>query len=515
MFALALFLLGFVVSAVAVRYAIIAAHRFDVVDKPGGHKAHDTVTPFVGGVGVLVANLCGVALVDHFFNLPDARVYAFVGGVIVMWVTGFADDILNISFKIRLVIQAAVGLAMVYGAGIALQDLGHLASPTEVVSLGIIGVPLTLIATMGAINALNMIDGIDGLSGSISIVSLLLIAFAVFMSGDTAHFTQILVIAGGVAGFLYHNLRYLNRRRARCFLGDNGSMQLGFVFAWLLSDFSQIGVTPRAITPITTLWLFAVPLIDTLCVMLRRIWMGRSPFHADRNHLHHLFLRAGFRVQDTVLVLAFIQLCFGAIGLGGMYAGVDELTMLIAFIGAFALCFYVLLRPWRLVPLLRRVNRLLGFTSAHAVGVHLSGLSADEFANLSEILNRNICPYADFRFSVYRPDAAAPGECYGVIELLCDDQDLSQTQVARIIASLRREIRGRRSVRIRQFVDRKPVHDRRQAAHQKPVERRQGERRSARRGTLVYRVESAAGEPSVRVNKPTLASAVVESVVQH
>lgn len=515
MFALALFLLGFVVSAVAVRYAIIAAHRFDVVDKPGGHKAHDTVTPFVGGVGVLVANLCGVALVDHFFNLPDARVYAFVGGVIVMWVTGFADDILNISFKIRLVIQAAVGLAMVYGAGIALHDLGHLASPDSVVSLGLIGVPLTLIATMGAINALNMIDGIDGLSGSISIVSLLLIAFAVFMAGDTAHFTQILVIAGGVAGFLYHNLRYLNRRRARCFLGDNGSMQLGFVFAWLLTDFSQLGETPRAITPITTLWLFAVPLIDTLCVMLRRIWMGRSPFHADRNHLHHLFLRAGFRVQDTVLVLAFIQVCFGAIGLGGMYAGADELTMLIAFIGAFSLCFYVLLRPWRLVPLLRRVNRLLGFTSAHAVGVHLSGLNTDEFANLSEVLNRNICPYADFRFSVYRPETAAPGECYGVIELLCDDQDISQAQVARIIAALRREIRSRRGVKIRQFVDRKPIHDRRQAAHQKPVERRQTERRSPRRGTLVYRVESAAGEPSVRVNKPTMASAVAETVVQH
>ena len=230
MFALALFLLGFVVSAVAVRYAIIAAHRFDVVDKPGGHKAHDTVTPFVGGVGVLVANVCGVALVDHFFNLPDARVYAFVGGVIVMWVTGFADDILNISFKIRLVIQAAVGLAMVYGAGIALQDLGHLASPTEVVSLGIIGVPLTLIATMGAINALNMIDGIDGLSGSISIVSLLLIAFAVFMSGDTAHFTQILVIAGGVAASpelrrqlaerLPYPIEYTDRRLCT----DNGAM---------------------------------------------------------------------------------------------------------------------------------------------------------------------------------------------------------------------------------------------------------------------------------------------------
>ncbi|MDD3326643.1 MAG: undecaprenyl/decaprenyl-phosphate alpha-N-acetylglucosaminyl 1-phosphate transferase [Zoogloea sp.] len=512
MFTFALFLLGFVVSAVAVRYAIIAAHRFGVVDKPGGHKAHDTVTPFVGGVGVLAATLCGAALVDHFYDLTDARLYAFVVGILVMWVTGFSDDILNISFKIRLVIQAAVGLAMVYWGGVALHDLGHLASNTEVLSLGFIGVPLTLIATMGAINALNMIDGIDGLSGSISIVSLLLIAFAVFMSGDMAHFTLIIMIAGGVAGFLYHNLRYLNRRRARCFLGDNGSMQLGFIFAWLLTDFSQMGdVTPRAITPITTLWLFAVPLIDTLCVMLRRIWMGRSPFHADRNHLHHLFLRAGFRVQDTVLVLAFVQLCFGAIGLGGMYAGADELTMLIAFIGAFALCFYILLRPWRLVPLLRRVNRVLGFTSAHAVGVHLSGLNAEEFAGLSEVLNRNICPYSDFRFSVYRRDAAAPGECFGVIELLCDDQDLSHSQITRILAALRREIRGHRSVKVRQFVDRKPIHDRRLAGKHKPVERRLAERRSARRGTLIYRMESAAGEPSVIAQKPMMSSVMTES----
>lgn len=514
MFTFALFLLGFVVSAVAVRYAIIAAHRFGVVDKPGGHKAHDTVTPFVGGVGVLAATLCGAALVDHFYDLTDARLYAFVVGILVMWVTGFSDDILNISFKIRLVIQAAVGLAMVYWGGVALHDLGHLASNTEVLSLGFIGVPLTLIATMGAINALNMIDGIDGLSGSISIVSLLLIAFAVFMSGDMAHFTLIIMIAGGVAGFLYHNLRYLNRRRARCFLGDNGSMQLGFIFAWLLTDFSQAGdVTPRAITPITTLWLFAVPLIDTLCVMLRRIWMGRSPFHADRNHLHHLFLRAGFRVQDTVLVLAFVQLCFGAIGLGGMYAGADELTMLIAFIGAFALCFYILLRPWRLVPLLRRVNRVLGFTSAHAVGVHLSGLNAEEFAGLSEVLNRNICPYADFRFSVYRRDAA-PGECFGVIELLCDDQDLSHSQITRILAALRREIRGHRSVKVRQFVDRKPIHDRRIAGKHKPVERRLAERRSVRRGTLIYRMESAAGEPSVIAQKPMMSSAMTESAAR-
>ena len=148
------------------------------------------------------------------------------------------------------------------------------------------------------------------------------------------------------------------------------------------------------------------------------------------------------------------------------------------------------------------------------LGVHLSGLNADEFAGLSEVLNRNICPYSDFRFSVYRRDAAVPGECFGVIELLCDDQDLSHSQITRILASLRREIRGHRSVKVRQFVDRKPIHDRRLAGKHKPVERRLGERRSARRGTLIYRMESAAGEPSVVAQKPMMSSAMTESAAR-
>jgi UDP-GlcNAc:undecaprenyl-phosphate GlcNAc-1-phosphate transferase len=92
-------------------------------------------------------------------------------------------------------------------------------------------------------------------------------------------------------GFLYYNLRYPGNRRARVFLGDNGSMLLGFLFAWLFIALSQ--GEPAAMTPVTALWLFALPLMDTVGVMLRRIWLGKSPFRADRHHLHHLFVRAG------------------------------------------------------------------------------------------------------------------------------------------------------------------------------------------------------------------------------
>lgn len=496
MFSLLLFVLGMLVSVVAVHYGILASHRFGVVDQPGGHKAHDTVTPFVGGVGVLVATLVGFGVIQVFFPVLAERMHAFLFGVIVMFVTGFADDVLHLNYKIRFAVQAGVGLAMVLWGGVVISDLGALGSGPAL-SLGFLSIPITLLATIGAINALNMIDGIDGLSGSLSIVSLLLIALSIYIAGDLGYFSLVMIIAGGVAGFLYFNLRYLNRRRARCFLGDNGSMQLGFVFAWLLSDLSQANQSVRAITPITTLWLFAVPLIDTLCVMLRRIWMGHSPFHADRNHLHHLFLRAGFRVQDAVSVMAIVQFSFGAISLIGMYAGVSELVMLIAFLVLFALCFFILLRPWRFVPLLRRIHRALGLTSVHAVGVHVAGLHENEVGGFADMLNHCVGPHVDFCFKAYRTEGRSGVGCYGVVELLAGNQDLTQVQISRILAVLRREVRGLRNVKVRQFVDRQEVHDRRMGDKYRREERRVADRRSSNCSILIYRLESAAGEPSI------------------
>ena len=263
----------------------------------------------------------------------------------------------------------------------------------------------------------------------------------------------------------------------------------------LLATFEAWGYQ-RIITPVTTLWLFAVPLIDTLSVMLRRLWMKRSPFRPDRHHLHHLFLRAGFRVQDTVLVLAFVQLVFGVIGLGGLYAGVAELDMLIAFVAAFALCFYLLLRPWRFVPLLRRIHRLIGFTSAHAIGVHVSGLNTEGLGKFSNKLNASIGPRYDFRFTAFKRDANAGG-CYGVIELLCDDQALTQTEVRDVLATIRREFRSDRALRIRQFVERKEANDRRVGYKPRNANRRVVDRRAPQKGLVIYRVLSAAGESSV------------------
>ncbi|MDD3352747.1 MraY family glycosyltransferase [Zoogloea sp.] len=491
-----LFLLGFVVSAVAIRYAIHAAFRFNIVDKPGGHKAHTHVTPAVGGAGILAANLLALGLVGYFNPEFGTGLQALGVGMVIMFAVGFLDDLFALGYRIRLAIQAGVALLMIFWGGVMLQDLGYLAAD-GLVGLGWVGVPLTMVATIGAINALNMIDGIDGLSGSISTISLLLIGLALMLAGDWVYLSLVLIMAGGVAGFLFYNLRYRGQRRARCFMGDNGSMQLGFLFAWLLTDLCQADVSGRVFSPVTTLWLFAVPLIDTLSVMLRRLWMKRSPFRPDRHHLHHLFLRAGFRVQDTVLMLAMAQLLFGAIGLGGMYAGISELGMFIAFGLAFGGIFLVLLRPWRFVPLLRRFHRRLGFTSVHAVGVHVSGLDPRGLGECARKVNALIGADFDFRFTAYRTFAGRE-ECYGIIELVGEEEDLPVDDVRKIIIRLRRELK-RDGLKVRQYIQRDDAHDRRVGGKLPHDNRRQAERRAQIRRPAIFRVLSAAGEPCIQL----------------
>ena len=125
MFSLALFLFGVLISAVAVRYGIVASHKYGVVDKPGGHKLHDTVTPFVGGFGVMSSTLCSVAVVAYFFPRFGVHLDAFIVGALVLFVTGFADDMLHLNYRIRFVIQAAVGLLMIFWGQVEISDLGR------------------------------------------------------------------------------------------------------------------------------------------------------------------------------------------------------------------------------------------------------------------------------------------------------------------------------------------------------------------------------------------------------
>ena len=490
-----LFGFGLIISGIAIHIGIPLSQRLGVVDRPGGHKLHDYSTPFVGGVGVFAA-LVGTLAVSGYFNVsPMAQWQAIALGASVMFMTGLIDDIHHLGFRIRFVIQAGVALVMVLGGGVVLSDLGFLAFGNKL-ELGILAIPFTIFATVGVINALNMIDGIDGLSGSVSLVTLLLLAMVAYAGGAYGYSVLAIGLLGGVAGFLYFNMRYLTHRRARVFLGDNGSMLLGFLFAWLLIALSQEPI--RVIRPVTALWLFSVPLMDTLGVMLRRLWLGKSPFRPDRHHLHHLFIRAGFRVQNIVYAVALIHLSLGIIGIAGMWMGVSEDLMLLAFLLVFTAYCYLILRPWRFVPSLRRLHTLLGLTSLETRGVFLGNCTLEGARLLIDGLAEEMKSRDDYQLHVYQAEREGRQDryVYAVLEVLNEDTETSVEEIKGLVEKLKRRFKGKAGIRVRQFLIRNSANDRRVGAKHTTQNFRSIDRRSKHHKKLIHNTQRARHQPA-------------------
>jgi UDP-GlcNAc:undecaprenyl-phosphate GlcNAc-1-phosphate transferase len=147
--------------------------------------------------------------------------------------------------------------------------------------------------------------------------------------------------------------------------------------------------------------------MDTVGVMVRRIWLGKSPFRADRYHLHHLFVRAGFRVSDVVAFAAAMQLVFGLVGVGGLLLGVPDSLMFGLFLGVFGLYFVLILRPWRVVPWLRRINRALGLPSVQVRGIFVGYLRKEKYPQLLGMISQGLGGGYDYQLSVYETDRSA------------------------------------------------------------------------------------------------------------
>lgn len=475
------FALCAVVSGLVIRINMTLATRIGVMDQPGGHKQHDVSTPFVGGFGLVATVLLALFLGARYFpDIPVKLVQTLAAGALVLFITGLADDLWHLNFKTRFVIQAAVAVAMVLVGGVELVHLGELV-PGFPVSLGQLSIPFTIFATIGLINALNMIDGIDGLSGTLSFISLGFAALAASLAHSGHYLAFIVTVMGGVVGFLYYNLRYPVNDRARVFLGDNGSMLLGYLFAWIFIALSQ-GAQP-AMTPVTVLWIIGVPLLDTVGVMLRRMWFGKSPFHADRYHLHHLFIRAGFRVGDTVLILAIVQLTLGAIGMMGLHLGVPQYLMFWLFLLAFAGYFYVVARPWRVVQHLCRLIHVLGMPSVQARGVFVGYFPREGSRAMLDMLAQELANHHNYRLSLHEALGRTKGKpnVYALIEIEGNMDDAAVGELRRMMSLIKGQLSDRPLIHVRLFMNRTDSLDRRthQTDDDEPMTcNRKNERRS-------------------------------------
>lgn len=312
------FLLALSFTAVTIGLLLPLAKRLGLLDEPRGHKGHERATPVVGGLAVGVVVLTWATLQVH-----EPLMTSFVLGFAGMLAVGVADDRLHLRAGNKLVLILLVAIVSLFPFDVYLRQLGDLL-PWRSVGTGSYGPLLTLFATAAVINAFNMCDGLDGLAGGIA-ASALAWLWVVLGLGDTALALRVLplVMLGAVLAFLVFNARWRADRPARVFMGDAGSLSLGFGLVWLTIVATQYG-GQDAVAPVVMVWILAVPMLDMVAVMALRLKNRTSVMRAGRDHVHHLLLARGVPVSGVAALATALSFVLGGIGVGMWLAGVPD-----------------------------------------------------------------------------------------------------------------------------------------------------------------------------------------------
>lgn len=298
------FIISMLVCAILILLLRKVAHRLDIIDRPGGRKRHEHPTPMVGGLAMFIAVLAALFIGDALHG----NIATLLECAAVLVMLGVLDDKHGLSVSLRMMIQVFLVTVVIVGAGGTITHLGALFGRD--IPLGMFAIPFSVIAFVGGINAINMIDGTDGVAGKMALITTLGVATIFYLAGAVELLPLTWAMLGALVGFLLFNSR-LFVKRAWVFMGDSGSMWLGLVLGWFMAQVTEGGVSAE---PALVLWLFGIPLIDTLVVMARRMKRKQSPFAGDRTHIHHVLEHAGFSVRRTVLVLSLAQLVLVGIG---------------------------------------------------------------------------------------------------------------------------------------------------------------------------------------------------------
>lgn len=316
------------------------ARRIGLVDHPSARKVHESVTPLTGGPALLLV----LVALGAWWLPADRFLQALLAGGLLLFAVGLLDDFRDLSAALRFLAQIAACLLVIVWADVHLDDFGRLLWD-DVLALGWLGGPITIFAALGVINSFNLIDGMDGLAGGIFLVAAAGMALFAGLAGQTQILQLLLLAMAAVAGFLLLNARSRWNAQARIFMGDSGSMLLGFLLAWcfiaLGSD--RAYAAERAFMPMTAVWLFAVPLLDTTTQIWRRWRAGQPVFGADQHHLHHAFLRAGYTTGETWTNITLLALALAGVGVLLELLGAPDYLSFWLFI-AFAYAYYFYLR---------------------------------------------------------------------------------------------------------------------------------------------------------------------------
>ena len=299
--ALLCFITAFVVTLISIPPIIHLVKKYRLYDMPAARKEHTSPIPTMGGIAIVAGMMMAMFLWFPFSN--QVAQVSFFFSIVVLFALGIMDDLKDLSAKYKFLIQISLAILIAL-AGIRITSFDGL--------FGIYELPLTaqytftILAIVGITNAFNLIDGIDGLAGGLGFMSLITLGMFLTMSGDPNTALIAFALAGALFSFLYFNFN-----PAKIFMGDTGSLVLGFVIAVLCIRLMQINVMiPNPIilnAPVFVLGIVFIPVFDTIRVFSVRIWKGKSPFEADKTHIHHLLTNQGFSHSFAAKLICFLH----------------------------------------------------------------------------------------------------------------------------------------------------------------------------------------------------------------
>lgn len=288
---------AFVASIILTPLVRKFAFRIGAVDHPNYRKVHMSVMPRIGGLAIFGAFLIGYLILRP----EDSHATGILVGAGIILLTGFLDDMLEITAKAKMFGQLAAAIVVVTWGGLQI-DFINLPFGGQL-EFGYLSIPMTILWIIGITNAINLIDGLDGLAAGVSTIALIALSVMAIILPNPFVVATAAILAASSFGFLFFNFH-----PAKIFMGDTGSLFLGYMISVLaLLGFKSVAVISLIIPVI----MLGVPIFDTFFAIVRRVRLKQKIMAPDKSHLHHCLLRIGFSHRQTVLIIYGLAILFG------------------------------------------------------------------------------------------------------------------------------------------------------------------------------------------------------------
>lgn len=313
------FLMAVLLGQIIIPRILVISHRKRLFDQPDSRKVHHRPISRLGGVTffpVILIVMCTIGLLQ-FYEMEKitssviSESLCLVAGLMLLYMIGVCDDLIGVRYRRKFEVQILAAAFLPF-AGLSIQNLGGLFGWYEISPL--VGVPLTMLLTVFLINAINLIDGIDGLASGLCMVAITLFGMSFALHGSWMYALLAFASVGVLIPFFFYNVFGNANRGHKIFMGDTGSLTLGFILSVMVVKYVSVMVQESSRldgAPVVMAFsILLVPSLDVCRVVLNRFRRRVHPFKPDKSHIHHKFLNMGFTPRRSMILIQLMAVAF-------------------------------------------------------------------------------------------------------------------------------------------------------------------------------------------------------------